>query len=240
MDILPALDLRHGRAVRLRQGDDARATVYGEAPAEVVARFARAGARRLHVVDLDAALGEPAQAGALAGLLRVAPGLRLQLGGGLRDEGSIAAALQAGCDRTVVGSLAAREPARFAELARAHPGRLVPALDVAGGEVRIAGWKEGAKLGLLDLCRALRGLPCPAVLVTDVERDGMMEGPNLDLACRVAEASGIPALLSGGVRSLDDLARAAARPEIGGAVVGRALYEGAFTLESALALEVAV
>lgn len=233
MELIPAIDLRHGRAVRLRQGDDARATVYGE-PCEVVAAFGRAGARRVHVVDLDATLGGRPQSELIARLLAAAPGLAIQLGGGLRDEAAIEAALAAGCDRVVVGSLAAREPERFAKLARALPDRLVPALDVAAGEVRIAGWKEGARRSLLDLCRALRDLPCPAVLVTDVERDGMLSGPNLDLACQVARASGIPALLSGGVRSLEDLEAAAGRKEIAGAVVGRALYEGAFTLESAL------
>jgi phosphoribosylformimino-5-aminoimidazole carboxamide ribotide isomerase len=233
MEPIPALDLRHGRAVRLRQGDDERVTVYGE-PTEVVAGFARAGARRIHIVDLDAALDGRPQGELIARLLAVASGLAVQLGGGLRDEAAIEAALAAGCERVVVGSLAAREPERFRRLARALPGRLVPALDVAAGEVRIAGWREGSRRSLVDLCRELRDLPCPAVLVTDVERDGMMTGPNLDLACKVAEAMGMPALLSGGVHCLEDLEAAALRKEIAGAIVGRALYEGVFTLEQAV------
>ena len=128
-----------------------------------------------------------------------------------------------------------RDPDGFGRLAARYPGRLVPALDVADGEVRLAGWREGADRSLDALCRTLRGLPCPAILVTDVARDGTLEGPNLELAGRVAEAAGIPALLSGGVRSLDDLEAARAAPGIAGAVVGKALYEGLFTVQEALA-----
>jgi cyclase len=248
MDLLPAIDLRHGRVVRLRQGDDSRATEYAAEPLAVAAAFAAAGARRIHVVDLDAALGEPPQrplierlAAALAagvdgdgdgGGARVG----VQLGGGLRDRAAVEWALAAGCERVVLGSLAARDPAAFGELARAFPGRTVPALEVAGGEVRVAGWTQAAGISLDDICARLRGLPCPAVLVTDVERDGMLCGPNLELARRIAAATGLPALLSGGVRSLADLAAAAALPEIAGAVLGRALYEGRIDLAAALEL----
>ncbi|HSL82479.1 MAG TPA: HisA/HisF-related TIM barrel protein [Thermoanaerobaculia bacterium] len=238
MELIPAIDLRGGRVVRLLRGDDARRTAYSDRPEEVLAAFARAGARRVHVVDLDAAFGEAPQRVAVEGLARRAgdAGVDLQLGGGLRDEAAVEWALSAGCGRVVLGSLVAREPERFARLAEEHPERLVPALDCEGSTVRIAGWTEGAGRPLQDLCRELRGLPCPAVLVTDVARDGALTGPNLDLARRVAEASGIPALLSGGVASLDDLTRAAATPGIAGAVVGRAIYEGRFTVEEALAL----
>lgn len=273
MDLLPAIDLRHGRVVRLCQGDDARATEYASDPLAVAAAFAAAGARRIHVVDLDAALGEPPQralvarlAAALAagidgdgsgergaagqraveGAERGAGGDRaartggarvaVQLGGGLRDRAAVEWALAAGCERVVLGSLPARDPAAFGELARAFPGRTVPALEVAGGEVRVAGWTQAAASPLEEICGRLRGLPCPAVLVTDVERDGMLCGPNLDLARRIAAATGLPALLSGGMRSLADLAAAAALPEIAGAILGRALYEGRIDLAAALAL----
>lgn len=231
MELLPAIDLRHGRAVRLRQGDDARATVYGDDPVALLAAYARAGVARVHVVDLDAALGEPPQRDLIQ---KMATGPRIQLGGGLRDREAIDWALAAGCDRVVIGSLVARDVEAFRALALERPGRLVPALDVADGQVRIAGWKEDAPRTLDDLCVRLRDLPCPAVLVTDVERDGMMVGPNLELARRVARASGLPALLSGGVRELADLEAARAVPEIAGAIVGRALYEGAFSVEEAL------
>lgn len=238
MDLLPAIDLRHGRVVRLRQGDATRTTEYASDPLAMAAAFAAAGVRRIHVVDLDAALGEPPQralierVAASAGAGRVG----VQLGGGLRDRAAVEWALAAGCERVVLGSLAARDAAAFGELARAFPGQTVPALEVAHGEVRVAGWTETAGSPLDDICGRLRDLPCPAVLVTDVERDGMLCGPNLDLALRIAAATGLPALLSGGVRSLADLAAAAALPEIAGAVLGRALYEGHVDLAAALAV----
>jgi len=242
MDLLPAIDLRHGRVVRLRQGDDSRTTEYASDPLAVAAAFAAAGVRRIHVVDLDAALGEPPQRGLIARLVAaLAAGIDgarvgVQLGGGLRDRAAVEWALAAGCERVVLGSLPARDPAAFGELARAFPGRTVPALEVAGGEARVAGWTQAAGSPLDEICGRLRGLPCPAVLVTDVERDGMLCGPNLDLARRIAAATGLPALLSGGVRSLADLAAAAAFPEIAGAVLGRALYEGRIDLAAALAM----
>ncbi len=234
MELIPAIDLRHGRAVRLRQGDETRATVYGDDPVAVLDAYARSGVARVHVVDLDAALGEAPQGELIERMAGV--GVRIQLGGGLKDRESIDWALGAGCDRVVIGSLVARNTEAFRALAQERPGRLVPALDVADGEVRIAGWKEGASQNLGELCARLMGLPCPALLVTDVERDGMMTGSNLNLARRVARTSGLPALLSGGVHALSDLEEARRVPEIAGAIVGRALYEGAFTVEEALAV----
>lgn len=233
MELIPAIDLRHGQAVRLRQGDDARATVYGDDPVAVLAAYARAGVPRVHVVDLDAALGEAPQRGLIARMAAVE--IKIQLGGGLRDREAIDWALAAGCDRVVIGSLVARDVEAFRILALERPGRLVPALDVERGEVRIAGWKEGAPHSLGEICGRLMGTPCPAVLVTDVERDGMMTGPNFELTRRAGRATGIPALVSGGVHSLADLETARTLPEVGGVIVGRALYEGAFTVEEALA-----
>ena len=237
IDLLPAIDLRRGQVVRLTQGDDDRATVYGDDPAAVLRSFAAAGVARAHLVDLDAALGDPPQSGLLAALAEIPEGERpaIQVGGGLRDEASIAAVLAAGAERAVVGSLVARDPDRFAELAGRFAGRLVPALDVRHGEVRTAGWTAGSGWEPEALAARLAGLPCPAVLVTDVERDGTMEGPNVELARRVGAASGLPALVSGGVSALADLEASAAVAEVGGVIVGRALYEGRFTLEQALA-----
>jgi phosphoribosylformimino-5-aminoimidazole carboxamide ribotide isomerase len=236
MELIPSIDLRRGRVVRLRQGDDARTTVYAGEPRAVLTAFARAGAARVHLVDLDAALGEPPQRALLASLAVLPGAPALQIGGGLRDCDAIRWALGvAPGARAVVGSLAARDPQGFAALTEEHPDRLVPALDAIGSEVRTGGWREAAALPLAELCRRLRGLPCPAVLVTDVTRDGTLEGPNLELARRVAEESGLPALVSGGVRALADLATARAFQEIAGIVVGRALYEGVFGLAEALA-----
>ena len=236
-ELLPAVDLRGGRVVRLVRGDDARRTVYGEEPAAVLERYRRAGVSRAHVVDLDAALGHTPQQDLLEGLAGLDPARRpaLQLGGGLRDAAAVARALDTGFDRVVLGSLVTRDFEGFAELTRRYPDRLVPALDCVGAEVRVAGWTEGAGVALEDLCERLADLPCPAVLVTDIDRDGMLEGPNLELARRVGAVSGLPALVSGGVRSAADLAAARKIPQVGGAVVGKALYEGVLTLEGALA-----
>jgi phosphoribosylformimino-5-aminoimidazole carboxamide ribotide isomerase len=231
MDLLPAVDLRHGKAVRLQQGDARRETVYAEDPLALLDRFDAARVFHVHVVDLDAAFGEPPQRELIA---RMAARMPIQVGGGFRDRAAIEWALDAGCARVVIGSLVARDPEAFAELAAAFPAKLVPALDVEKGEVRIAGWTEGSRRSLADLCADLHGLPCPAILVTDVERDGMMTGPNFDLTRQVAVDTGLPGLLSGGVHRLEDLETARRIPEIGGVIVGRALYEGAFSIEEAV------
>ncbi|MBV8199802.1 MAG: 1-(5-phosphoribosyl)-5-((5-phosphoribosylamino)methylideneamino)imidazole-4-carboxamide isomerase, partial [Acidobacteria bacterium] len=157
MELLPAIDLRRGRVVRLRQGDDARATEVAADPLAVALGFAAAGARRIHVVDLDAALGEPPQrqlVARLAATLAAGAGqhrARIQLGGGLRGRAAVEWALQAGCERVVLGSLAARDPAAFAGLAQAFPGRVLPALEVAGGQPRVAGWTEAAGASLDEI-----------------------------------------------------------------------------------------
>ncbi len=239
MRLIPAIDLRQGQVVRLIQGDDGRRTSYGLDPFDVLREYAEAGAGLVHVVDLDAALGEAPQRPLLEALVSAGrsgrPRTAVELGGGLGDEAAVAWALDAGCERVVMGSIVARDFDVFAGIVRAHPGRVVPAIEVAAGKLRISGWTEESAVPVVDLCRRLRGLPCPAVLVTDVERDGTLAGPNLELARQVAIDAGIPALLSGGVRSLDDLRAAARVPEIDGAIVGKALYEGLFTVEEAMA-----
>lgn len=233
-ELLPAIDLRRGRVVRLEKGDDARRTEYDRDPRRLVERFAAAGATRIHVVDLDAAFGETPQRKLVEELAKASP-VPLELGGGLRDADDVRWGLDAGVDRLVLGSVVAKDPAAFARLTEEFPHRLVPALEVKGDEIKIGGWTESAPLGVEALCAELHGLACPAILVTDVERDGMLSGPNLELARRVAEDTAIPALLSGGVRNLDDLRRAARCPELAGVIVGKALYEGVIDLDEALA-----
>lgn len=233
MMLVPSIDLRGGRVVRLMQGDDDRRTDYGDDPRALAERYAKAGAKWLHVVDLDAAFGEKPQR-VLVERLAELEGLEVELGGGLRDRAAIAWALEAGCARAVVGSLAVRDVDLFAEIAADFPGRLVPAVEAKGKQLVIGGWNEPAPLTINDFCRRLRELPCPVVLVTDVERDGSLTGPNLDLARRVAGESGLPVLVSGGVHALDDLRAAAEIPEVWGTIVGKALVEGIFSVEDAL------
>ena len=235
VQLLPAIDLRGGQVVRLERGDDARRTVYDADPRRALRRYREAGVSRIHVVDLDAAFGGAPQRALVEELARQAVPGGIQLGGGLRDRESVEWAFAAGCERAVVTSLIVRDFDTFADLCRRYPGRMVAALDIDGGEVRLAGWTESADRSPAALCAELAGLPVAAVLVTDISRDGMMQGPNLDLACRIGDLAGAPAILSGGVRSAADLETAARRPGIEAAIVGRALYDGTLALADAMA-----
>ena len=235
MQLLPAIDLRDGRVVRLERGDDGRRTIYDRNPAGALRRYREAGVPRVHVVDLDAAFGGASQRELVEELARQAAPGSIQLGGGLRDRESIEWAFAAGCERAVVTSLIVRDFGVFAGLCRDYPGRMVAALDIDGGEVRLAGWTESADRSPAALCAQLVDLPVAAVLVTDISRDGMMRGPNIDLACEIGRMAGVPAILSGGVRSVADLEAASRRPEIDAAIVGRALYDGSLALDEAIA-----
>ncbi len=234
MQLIPAIDLRHGQVVRLEHGDDRHTTLYGLDPSWVLSEYAAEGVELVHVIDLDAAFGERQQLALIEELVsRGQP--RIELGGGLKDQPAVERALAAGCERVVLGSMVARDFDLFRQLATAHPGQLVPAVETAAGEPRVAGWREAAGVSLEELCQRLQGLPCPAVLVTDIDCDGMLEGPNLPLTTRVAELTGLPALVSGGIASLDDLRAAATTAGVTGAIVGKALYEGLFSLAEAMA-----
>lgn len=235
MQLIPSIDLRRGKVVRLAQGKDERATVYADDPLEVLAQFQDAGAERVHIVDLDAAFGEPRQSALLSRVVAAAKGEKLQLGGGLRSGDLLRAALDSGFEWAVVGSMAVESPETFGACAAAHPGRLIPAVETENDELRRAGWRAGAGLGLAEMLRRLSpftGLFCDA-LVTDIARDGMLGGPNLDLAVRVARALGVRAIVSGGVAGTSDVVAAAAHPELSGVIVGRAFYEGRIDLPSA-------
>jgi phosphoribosylformimino-5-aminoimidazole carboxamide ribotide isomerase len=235
VQLIPSIDLRRGKVVRLAQGRDAQATVYSHDPLHVLRQFQAAGAERIHIVDLDAAFGEPQQSELLARVVAAGKGEKLQLGGGLRTLDLLRRALDSGFDRAVVGSMVVRDPASFGACAVVHPGRLIPALEFSGGELRAAGWSEGTSLDLEEVLRQL--LPFTGLffetLVTDISRDGMMSGPNLELAVGVARALGVRALVSGGVSGIGDLTAAAERPEISGTIVGRAFYEGRIELPAA-------
>jgi len=235
VQLIPSIDLRRGKVVRLAQGRDAKATVYSDDPLGVLAQFQEAGAERVHIVDLDAAFGEPRQTGILTRLVAAAKGKKLQLGGGLRSGDLLRRALESGFDRAVVGSMVVRDPASFGACAAEHPGRLIPALEFADGSLRSSGWTQGEAMPLEQLIRQL--LPFTGLffeaLVTDISRDGMLTGPNLELASDVARRLGISAIVSGGVAGLDDLLVAAVRPELSGMIVGRAYYEGRLDLYAA-------
>jgi phosphoribosylformimino-5-aminoimidazole carboxamide ribotide isomerase len=234
--VLPAIDLMQGRAVRLEQGDRAKATVYDVAPTRLVETFADAGAKIIHVVDLDGAFaGAPAQLAAITTLVAIAHdhGATIEVGGGMRDVESVERTLAVGADAVVVGTLALREPASVEDLCARHPGRIVVAADARDGRVAVDGWREVAEITAIELARTAARWGAAAVLHTDVARDGLQRGPAVQATAEIQAAVEIPVYASGGVGSLEHLVACKAAG-IRGVVVGRALYEGAFTLEEAL------
>jgi len=234
MELWPAIDLRGGRCVRLLQGDYDRETVFGEDPVAMARGFAAAGARRLHIVDLDGAkAGAPVQA-ELVGRMVAATGLPCQLGGGVRSRDTAAAYLAAGVSRVIIGSLAVEEPDAFIALAEEFPGRIVLGLDARDGRVAVRGWLETSGTLAVEIAQRHAHLPLAAIVYTDIATDGMLSGPNLPALREMIAATPLPIIASGGVAGADDIRHVA---EIGaaGCIVGKALYAGAVTLPAALA-----
>lgn len=230
--LYPAIDLLGGRVVRLRQGDFADETVYGDDPVEVARGFVAEGARWVHVVDLDAARsGDPVNRPVVAAIVEaVGGGVRVQTGGGVRSIDDVAALADAGVRRVVMGSAAVRDPDLVERASGVVP--VAVGLDHRRGEIAIHGWTEGSGLWLDD---ALGRFPAAEVLViTDIGRDGMLEGPDVDGLMHAAAAAPVPVIASGGVSGLDDLRLLAGIPGLGGVITGRALYERRFTVAQAL------
>jgi phosphoribosylformimino-5-aminoimidazole carboxamide ribotide isomerase len=236
--LIPAIDLLGGSAVRLAQGRYEEATVYDADPAAVAARFAAHAIGRLHVVDLDGAkAGEPVNTAAVRAIVGAARGIPVQLGGGIRNLRGVEDALATGVERVVLGTAALREPALVREAASRFPGRIVVGIDARDGRVAVEGWLEVSEAAAADVARRFEDAGVAAIVYTDISRDGMLRGPNLEATAELASAISIPVILSGGVASEDDLveAAAAAARGIAGAIVGRALYTGDVDLASALA-----
>ena len=229
MDLYPSIDLRDGNVVRLHQGDFGREQVYGDDPVEVARAFEAAGAPWIHVVDLDAARRQGSNR-ALVIKIAAAVAVPVQAGGGVRD-GEL---LDEGVARVVVGSLAVEDPDAVAALAAANPGRVAVGLDHWGGELKVRGWEEESGQRLEDAAAALAFPGVAALIVTDISRDGTLEGPDLDGLQSLAATSAVPVIASGGVATLADL-QALAGTGVAGAIVGRAVYEGRFTVEEAVA-----
>ena len=234
MRVIPAIDLRGGLCVRLRQGDYHRETVFSDDPVAMAMRWEDEGAELIHLVDLDGAKeGRPVN---VEPVRRIAERVSTpcQLGGGVRDQETIAAWLDAGLSRVIVGTAALRDPDWFRAMIRAYPGKLVLGLDARGGRVAVAGWQETSEVEASALARRFEDLPLAAIVYTDISRDGTLEGPNLEATAELARRVKTPVIASGGVGSLDDLDRLAGLP-LAGCIVGRALYEGKFTLAQAIA-----
>ena len=235
MILYPAIDLKEGRCVRLRQGAFERATVYAEDPAEPACAFAKSGATHLHLVDLDGALaGRAVNAAAVTHILS-ATTMTVQLGGGIRDLATVERWLDAGVARVVLGTLAARAPDLLAEACRRFPGRIAVAIDARDGGVRSAGWTEGETVTPLDLARRAEAAGAAALIYTEIARDGMLTGADIEGTAALARAVKLPVIASGGIASLDDL-REIKTAGLAGAILGRALYEGRIDLAAALAL----
>jgi phosphoribosylformimino-5-aminoimidazole carboxamide ribotide isomerase len=236
--LFPAIDLKGGLAVRLQQGDMARATVFNDDPAAQAEIFAEQGFEYLHIVDLDGAFaGKPMNAAAVERILDAVK-VPLQLGGGIRDQATVEAWLGKGVKRVIIGTAAVRDPALVKDAARAYPGRIVVGLDARDGKVAVEGWAETSMLSALDIAQRFEDAGIVAIIYTDVARDGMLKGLNLDATIALAEKISIPVIASGGLASIDDV-RALLEPrakKLEGAIAGRALYDGRLDAAEALAL----
>jgi phosphoribosylformimino-5-aminoimidazole carboxamide ribotide isomerase len=236
--LFPAIDLKGGEAVRLEQGDMARATIFHRDPAEQARIFAGQGFGYLHIVDLDGAFaGRPMNAAAVDRILGAVK-IPLQLGGGIRDRATIEGWLGKGVARVIIGTAAVRDPALVKDAANKYPGRVAVGLDARDGKVAVEGWAQTSELSALDLARRFEDAGVAALIYTDVARDGMLKGLNLDATIALADAMTIPVIASGGLASLDDV-RALLAPrarKLAGAIVGRALYDGRLDAAAALQL----
>ncbi|MBN8812079.1 MULTISPECIES: 1-(5-phosphoribosyl)-5-[(5-phosphoribosylamino)methylideneamino]imidazole-4-carboxamide isomerase [Sphingomonas] len=236
MIIFPAIDLKAGQVVRLAEGDMARATVYGDDPAAQAERFAQAGAEWLHVVDLDGAFaGESINGAAVAAILGRFGG-KIQLGGGIRNRESIERWLDLGVRRVVIGTAALENPDLVREAARDNPGRIVVAVDARDGMVATRGWADVSDVSVADLARRFEDAGVAALLFTDVGRDGLLKGCNVEATVALARAVSIPVIASGGVTDIADIH--ALRPHVAdgveGVITGRALYDGRLDLKWAI------
>lgn len=235
MIVIPAVDVRDGRCVRLREGRSDAETVFSHDPVAMAARWASLGGERLHVVDLDGAFaGAPKQTALVAKIVAAVAPVPVQAGGGLRDVAAVEAVLDAGARWAVVGTRAALDPAFLDDVCRRFTGRVIVAVDGRGDRVAVKGWTEVSTLGVIEAAIRARDAGAAAVLYTDIARDGTEQGPNVDATAALARAARLPVLASGGVACVGDIAALAAARDVAGVVVGRALYTGAVRLDEAL------
>ena len=236
MILYPAIDLKDGQAVRLLRGEMAAATVFNDDPAAQARAFVAAGARWLHLVDLNGAFaGRPVNAGAVEAILAACPDTPAQLGGGIRDMATIEAWLDKGLARVILGTVAVEDPELVRAAARAFPGRIAVGIDARAGRVATRGWAEETEVEATELARRFEDAGVAALVYTDIDRDGAMGGPNVAATEALARAVSIPVIASGGVAALADLIALRDTGVIAGAISGRALYDGELDLAEALA-----
>lgn len=238
MIVIPAIDLKEGQCVRLEQGEMHRDTVFSDNPAEQALKWQQAGAELLHIVDLDGAFaGEPKNRSAIEAIIK-ALAIPAQLGGGIRDIATIEAYLAMGLSRVIIGTAAQRHPELVVEACAKFPGRIVVGIDAKDGMVAVQGWAEVTGITAVDLSKRFEDCGVSAIIYTDISRDGMMGGPNLESTRALAEAISIPVIASGGVSSLQDIRNLMTIEQSGvtGAITGKAIYTGAIKLSEAIAL----
>ncbi|MDH3453759.1 MAG: 1-(5-phosphoribosyl)-5-[(5-phosphoribosylamino)methylideneamino]imidazole-4-carboxamide isomerase [Desulfuromonadales bacterium] len=238
MIVIPAIDLKEGKCVRLEQGLMEKDTVYSDNPAAMARHWQDEGGELLHLVDLDGAFaGVPKNREAIQAIV-AAVDIPTELGGGIRDLATIEAYLNLGVDRVILGTVAKENPALVAEACRRFPGRIVVGIDAKGGLVAVRGWAEVTEKKAIDLAREMEGFGVTAIIYTDIARDGMMQGPNLEATAALAEAISIPVIASGGVSSLDDIRNLLQIEASGvtGVITGKAIYSGSLNLREAVAL----
>ena len=231
--VIPAIDILGGRCVRLLRGDYANPTVYSDDPVEVATGFAKAGAKRVHVVDLDAARGGGDNHDVIERIVRKG-NLEVQVAGGVRTEAQVEACLNAGAHAVVMGTVAVREPRVLERCARQNQGRILAALDVRDNQPAVSGWTQTEPLRIGSLLARWDALPLAGVILTCIDRDGTLEGPDLKTLTRVRAMTSLPVHYSGGISSLEDIQNVA-KARAAGVILGKALYEGRVTLEQALA-----
>ena len=235
MILYPAIDLKDGVCVRLRRGEMDAATVFNDDPASQAKQFADAGCEWIHVVDLNGAFaGKPVNAAAVDSILATVD-VPVQLGGGIRTLDTATDWLDRGVRRIVLGTAAVKDPEMVLEACRRRPGQVAVGIDARGGFVAVEGWAEQSTLSVYDLARRFEDAGVAAIVYTDIDRDGMMQGVNVDAMATLAEMTAIPVIASGGIASLDDLRALRARGGIAGAISGRALYDGRLDIGAALA-----
>ena len=238
MILYPAIDLKGGQCVRLLRGEMAKVTVFNEDPADQARAFADKGCEWLHLVDLDGAVaGKPVNGPAIEAIL-AAIAIPVQLGGGLRDLETITRWLGAGVRRAILGTAALRNPELVREAAKAYPDRVAVGIDAKDGKVAVQGWAETSEIGAVDLAKRFEDAGVAAIIFTDIARDGMLQGVNVEATATLANSVRIPIIASGGIASLDDIKALKAAPSsnILGTIIGRALYEGSVTPREALTL----
>jgi phosphoribosylformimino-5-aminoimidazole carboxamide ribotide isomerase len=229
MLLIPAIDLKEGKCVRLRQGRMEDDTVFSDDPVAVAGRWVDAGARRLHLVDLDGAFaGKPKNADVIHAIVQAYPDVPVQIGGGIRDEDTIQAYLEAGVEYVIIGTKAVSEPHFVRDVAIEFPGHIIVGLDAKDGKVAIDGWSKLSRHDVIDLAKKFEALGVSSIIYTDISRDGMMQGVNVEATANLARAIKIPVIASGGITNIDDIRALGevAHEGIMGAITGRAIYEG--------------